>query len=148
MSLTIFNVDYMKRTFFVVFLASILVFLLTSWTAAYSVYAAGWSESVAYFLITYLLMDKYVRSDSIGISVISAIVLGRIIIMLPIRIINFREMLPTMFVPFVSIVGIVLGVLCFREKRIIVALLSLIILILMNTVAHYAWYEMIIDMRR
>ena len=138
----------MRRTFLIVFLISVLIYLLTCWTTAYSVYAAGWSESIAYFLITYLLMDKYVKPDSSGLSVVSAIILGRIIIMLPLRIMDFREMLPSMFVPLVTIVGIVLGVMCYREKRVVVFILSLIILILMNTVAHYAWYEMIMDMRK
>ena len=138
----------MKKNFFVVFLMSVLVFLLTCWTGAYSVYAAGWSESIAYFFATYFLMNKYARPDSWGISVISAIFLGRIIVMLPMRILEFREMLPSMFVPFVAIVAIVLGVLCHREKSTIVTLLSLVILILLNTVAHHAWCEMILDMRQ
>ena len=56
-----------------------LTFLLTFWTAKYTIYAAGWTESVAYFALTYLVLKNYGNSESFNSYIIATIILGRII---------------------------------------------------------------------
>lgn len=121
------------------FLVSLLVFLLSFWTASYSLYAAGWAESICYFIITYLLLNKYAAPESYGIPYIIAILLGRTILELPLRITEFRTTLFSLFIPILVYVSIILASIYFREKRPMTLILSAIIIILMNTIAHEDW---------
>lgn len=129
----------MKKNIIISFLLSMLVFLLSSWTAGYSLYAAAWSESVLYFVLTYLLLNKYVKSDNFGIHIVGAILFGRIVFELPVRIFEFRETLFSLFIPMVVIISIILASAYYREKRPVVLVLSVVIIILLNTVIHEDW---------
>ena len=128
-----------KKNILISFLVSLLTFLLCCWTASYSLYAAGWAESICYFIVTYLLLNKYAKSNTYGIPYLIAILLGRIILEFPLRISEFRATLFSLFIPIVVCVSIMLAALYFREKRPAVIILSCIIIILLNTIAHEDW---------
>lgn len=133
----------MKKTYLKIFLTSMLVFSLTCWTATYTIYAAGWTEAVAYFVLTYISLEKYGKPGTFGASIITTIILGRIILELPVRIFDFQDSIFSMFVPIIAIVSIMLGATYYREKRNTVLVLSVIILILLNTLGHHFWYDLV-----
>ena len=128
-----------KKNFLISFLVSMLAFLLCCWTAAYSLYAAGWAESICYFVITYLLLNKFAKPGTYGTPYLLAIILGRMVFELPIRITEFGTTLFSLFIPIIVLVTIFLASLYFKEKRPAVLVLSVIILILLNTIAHEDW---------
>ena len=67
--------------------------------------------------------------------------MGRIILEVPLRVFEFRETLFSLFVPIVSIVSILLAAVYHKEKRTSVLILAVVILVLLNTVAHDAWHH-------
>ena len=138
----------MKKTYFIVFLISMLVFLLTCWTAKFTVYAAGWAESLSYFVLTFVVLRKYAKPDTYGWPFVLSIVLGRLLLEVPVRILDFNGSLFSMFVPMIVVVSILLGAVYFRERRNSVLVLAVIVLILLNTTAHDAWLYKILDMTR
>ena len=128
-----------KKKLSISFLASLLVFLLSWWTATYSLYAAGWAESMCYFTLTILLLKKYAQPDTYGIPYLIVIALGRSVFEVPIRITEFGATLFSLFVPIIVFVSIILASICYREKRASVLILSVVIIILLNTIAHEDW---------
>lgn len=129
----------MKTKLFISFLLSILCFLVTCWTAKYTVYAEGWTQSVCYFALTYILLNKYLGDKPKYLPIVLAIMAGRIILGLPFRILNFYDSLFSLFVPIIALISIILAATCHKEKRVTVFLMAIIILILLNTITHHAW---------
>lgn len=129
----------MKKIISITFLMSMLVFLLTFWIAGYSFYAAALTEAVSFYVLTYFILENYAERQSFGLPYIIAIVLGRIILELPIRITEFPETLFSLFIPIVVFSSIFLAALYFKEKRISVLVLSVIILILLSTIGQMEW---------
>ena len=129
----------MKKNILISFLMSMLVFLLTFWTAGYSLYAAALTEAASFFVLTYFILEKYANPQTFGLPYVVAIVLGRIIFELPIRITEFPETLFSLFIPIVVFSSIFLAALYFKEKRISVLVLSVIILILLSTIGQSEW---------
>ena len=133
----------MKKTkLFIAFLLSMLTFLLTFWTAGYTLYAAAWTESICFFVLTFLLLQKYAKPNTFGWPIVTAVILGRILLELPIRIIEFRATLFSLFIPITVISSIVLAAVYFRERRPVVLILSAIIMVLLNTVVHEDWINL------
>ena len=133
----------MNKIILIAFFASILTFLLTCWTAVYSVYTAGWTESVCFFALTYFLLQKYAEQRTNGTPIVASIILGRIILEIPIRINDFMGSLFSLFVPVLVIISIILALICFKEKRASVFILSAIIIVLLNSVVHDVWCHFI-----
>ena len=133
----------MKRQILIPFFVSMLVFCLTFWTAEFTIYAAGWAESVAFFVTTYILLSKYAEPRTFAWITVLAIVLGRIVLELPLRVTEFWSTLFSMFVPMVVVASILLAALYYRDKKSTTLILSVIILILLNTAGHHAWSNML-----
>ena len=73
--------------------------------------------------------------------VILTIILGRIILEIPVRFMDFRGSLASLGITVVVLTSILLALLCFREKRISVFILSTIIIVLLNTFGLYTWEQ-------
>ena len=131
-----------KSSFLIAFLLSMLTFLLTFWTAGYTLYAAAWAESICFFVLTFLLLQKYAKPDTFGLPIVAAVILGRILLELPIRITEFRATLFSLFIPIAVICSIILAAVYFRERRPVVLILSVIIMVLLNTVVHDDWINL------
>lgn len=129
------------KNLIITFICSLLLFLITCWAGAYSIFSAGWTESICFFVFTLLVLDKFAKPNCYGISIIVTIIAGRIVLELPLRVFEFRETLFSMFVPIVSIVSILLAAVYHKEKRTSVLILAVVILVLLNTVAHDAWHH-------
>jgi hypothetical protein len=132
----------MKKKLFITFIASVLLFLLTCWSATYTIYAAGWVETISFFALTYFLLEKYNKPGTFGTPYVIAIILGRIVLELPVRISDFSGSFFSMFVPIIVVASILLGALCNKEKQTTVYILSLIIIILLNTAVHEKWLQL------
>lgn len=131
-----------KASLIISFMASLLTFLLSFWTAGYSLYAAGWTESVLYFVLTAILLEKYAEAETYGVSIVVAVILGRIVLELPIRATEFSDTLFSLFVPIVVLASIILSSIYFKEKRPSVLVLAAIIIVLLNTVVHEDWVSL------
>ena len=66
----------MKKRVALVFFSSALLFLVTCWSAGLNVYAAGFTESVCFFVFTYYALQKFAESDIVNrnTTVVTAII--------------------------------------------------------------------------
>jgi len=118
-----------------------LLLLCVCWTARYTIYAAGWAESISFFLLTFILLNKFAKPNTYGIPIVLSIILGRTILEIPVRLFDFYGSLFSLFVLAISVISILLGANYYRERRIVDLVFSAIIMILLNTVAHHAWFD-------
>lgn len=118
-----------------------LVFFSISWFSGFSFYAGASVQSICFFGLTWFCADKLKDQPISPFAIALAIIIGRVIWELPIRIIDFYESIISLMLPVFSIVSIVLGLICYREKRAATYFLSGVVLILLNTYVHQAWLE-------
>ena len=87
------------------------------------------------------VLTKAAESDIVNrnTTVVTAIIIGRIILEIPIRIDDFEGSFYSLGITIATIVSILLAALCFKEKRSSVFILSTIILVFINTIGLYAW---------
>jgi len=134
----------MKINYLIVFLYSMLVFLVTCVAGAYSIYAAAGVESFVFMALTYILLQKYDQDNTHTIAITSMIIIGRIILEIPVRVFDFVGSLSSMSTTLCCLTGIILGALYYREKRSSVLILSIIILFLLITIGVSEWQHMIL----
>ena len=120
---------------------SSLLLLCTCWFRTFSGYAAGWIEGICFFELAWFCTHYLQNKDISSVTITLSIVFGRILLELPIRIMDFRGSLGSLMVTIICIVAIILGVVCYQEKRPIAYILSTIVLILLNTFAHHFFLE-------
>ena len=122
----------MKKPLIVSFVASLTLFLATCWIGQSSIPIAGWTGSILYFLLTWFLLNTYTPGQSSIRGITTAVIVGRLAVEIPLRIVNFSALIFSILVPVIVVAAILLAALCFREKTRITLLLSTIVLILMN----------------
>ncbi len=140
----IFNEHKMKKKLLLAFICSILIFLITCWSALLKQYAAGFTESICYFVFTYFTLKYFSESNNSGKTtvLVTVIITGRIILEIPIRAMNFYGSLGSLGITISVIVSIILSSLCHKEKNASVFVLSTIIIVLLNTLGLYIWDEL------
>ena len=125
---------------------SAVLFLSFCWTAAFSFYAAAWAQSALFFGFAWICADKMKERPLTLTAIAVAIILGRLLPELPIRISDFATffIFPrhiSIVVTLISIIAVIPGTVCYREKRNSVYTLSIIILVFLNTFVHWSWLE-------
>lgn len=130
-----------KKDYLQIFLLLMLTFLCLCFTAGYSFYAAAPIESLCFMGLTYLLLQKYDKECKHIIPITLWIILGRFILESPIRIFDFWGSLSTLNVTLCCLTGIVLGAVCYKEKRLAVVILSVAILVILSTVGVSEWWD-------
>lgn len=136
----------MKRNQLVQFLGitgiSLLLFLVMSWVHTFQALICGWAYSVCYFAFTWICLQVFLpKTENKYPIVISAIIIGRIILEIPIRISDFGDSFATLMFPIITIISVLLAAVCYYEKRVSVYVLSAIILLLVNTFVHECFLE-------
>lgn len=131
----------MNKKLAICFISGMLLYLLTFWTSGISVFLAGWVQSLAFFALTYFLLMKFAEPKSYGTSYAVAVVLGRLLLEIPIRIYEFPETLYSVVVTITVLFAVVLAAVNFSEKRVSVFVLSAVFIALMNTIVHSEFYH-------
>ena len=125
------------KTYLNIFLASlILCLVLTLFNALKSIFISSWVNSICYFCFTLFLLkgDNATKNRIIGI--ILAILLGRAIISIFVYTIDFSGTYYSLLIFPITIVSILLAAICWYEKRDSVYLLSIIIIVLLNSIVQ------------
>lgn len=133
----------MKKNDIIIFLLSLTLCLICTPLRALSLYNAAIIESIVYSFITFLLLRKYVDAKYSIIRIILCIILGRIIIELPIRIVDFDKTLPTLMVTVIVILSTILTGLIYSNKKKYVIILSFISWIICAFIGHKVWFDYI-----
>lgn len=119
---------------------SLMAFLGVCWVLVTQSANASWSESMVYFWLTYVVLSKYVAKRGMDtLSVVSAIVIGRIILELPVRLLDWAASFGSLIYLVSSLMGIALATMCFKNRNASIFFLSLVILIIFNSFVIDAW---------
>lgn len=125
---------------------SVLLLLIVCWTAGISAYICAWVETICYAILTLLLLKRYSQKDLKKTCIItSAIIIGHIILQLPVRIYDFYGCLWSLLTMINTIISIILTTLCYHKRKIYLYVLSVVTMIILNTVAHDAWIDYFIS---
>lgn len=126
--------------FWSVFLSALGCALLMYMLNAFgSFYLSSFACSALFFWLTWVWLKD---TDVKGIGwrlVVTGIILGRIILELPLRILYFRETMLSMLEPVCSFAAIVLAVICYRRRNLWTGVVSFVALMLLNSVGQYLW---------
>ncbi len=133
----------MKKNDIIIFLLSLTLCLICTPLRALSLYNAAIIESIVYSFVTFLLLRKYVDAKYSIIRIILCIILGRIIIELPIRIVDFDRTLLTLMVTIIVILSTILTGLIYSNKKKYVIILSFISWIICAFIGHKVWFDYI-----
>mgnify|MGYP006962006122 FL=1 len=77
-------------------------------------------------------------------AIASALILGRIILELPVRILDYANSVGSLMITINCIIGIILGIICYYGKRTSLYFLSIMIEILLTTFIADTWFEIFI----
>lgn len=121
---------------------SIAIFLLTWWITAISIYANIWATTLAYYGLTWWCLTKFMSSSGVKTSaVVGGLVFGRLAFDIAIRVPDFMGAVASLILTFACLAGILTAVVCYKERRTYAYVLSVVIIILLNTVVSYTWLE-------
>lgn len=130
-----------KKAFWASFGLSVLTFAaLEWWPMAINEYLAGAINTICSFALTWFCLNKFkVNNNTAFLTICSALLLGRWLPQLPMHIFYYWNTLYYAILLVLASVGILLGAVCYFEKKLHTFVLSLIIMIIMNTVIQYIW---------
>lgn len=136
------------RTYILMGFASTILFLCTLVTRNLSLYHAAYIESICFFALTWLFADKAIKGNTSMKGIIIAVIVGRLIMEVPLRIIslhniNLYNLIPitSFIIPHITCASILLAALCRKEQRPSTYFLATIIIILLCSVGHNFWLE-------
>ena len=84
-------------------------------------------------------IQENAKNDKEFFSIILAILIGRICLEVPIRIMDFHRTLYSLYILLLRVLSIVLAAVCVRKNKTIVFVLSTTIGVLMNSIGHEIW---------
>ena len=132
-----------KKQYSCAFLISVAVFVATSSVRAYhSTVECAWAQVVAYAAITWFLLDwceNHVRKQS---WMVVSIILGRLLLDVAVRIF-LPTSLDTAFESVIAMATILLAWLCFRQRSILITMMSIVLITVLNSVVHHAWLDFV-----
>ena len=130
-----------KKQCFWAFLISVAVFIATSGVRAYhSTVECAWAQVVAYFALTWILLDKCDNRYKKQLWMVISIILGRLLLDVGVRIF-LPTTIDTAFESIIAITAILLTWLCYRERSILVTIMSIVLITVLNSVVHHAWLD-------
>ena len=125
------------------FLISIAVFVATSSVRAYhSTVECAWAQIVAYSAITWFLLDWCENHLKKQLWMVVSIILGRIVLDVAVRIF-LPTTLDSAFESVIAIAAILLTWLCFRQRSILITMMSIVLITVLNSVVHHAWLDFV-----
>ena len=133
--------DMTKKQYFWAFLISVAVFIATSSVRAYhSTVECAWAQIVAYSAITWFLLDWCGNHMKKQLWMVVSIILGRLLLDVAVRVF-LPTSLDTSFEPVIAITAILLTWLCFRQRSILITMMSIVLITVLNSVVHHAWLD-------
>lgn len=133
------------KEFFKVFGLGIITFLLVCWTTKFQGAAPYWAEAITFFALAWFISKREEEKKGLSPTAIaSALILGRIILELPVRILDYANSVGSLMITINCIIGIILGIICYYGKRTSLYFLSIMIEILLTTFIADNWFEIFI----
>lgn len=92
------------------------LFLLTCWSASFSNGEAVWMETIAFYFLA--MYEVYKNKESMSVIKIAvALIIGRILLEIPIRIVDFYSAKGSFFLMVACMTAIILGCVAGKKSR-------------------------------
>lgn len=133
--------------FWLTCLFSIVLFLITCWSAVFQDSTPYWVESIGFFLLTYICISEFskripeINAWSIGF----AVILGQLIIQTAVRCLDFTGSLGSLMIAVSTVLAAILAVFCYKDKKPYTFILSYIVLSFFNIFVADMWHNFIIS---
>ena len=135
--------DITKKQYFWAFLISVAVFIATSSVRAYhSTVECAWAQVVAYAAITWFLLDWCGNLVKKQLWMVVSIIVGRLLLDVAVRLF-LPTTLDSGFEWVIAIATILLTWLCFRQRSILITMMSIVLITVLNSVVHHAWLDFV-----
>ena len=132
-----------KKQSYWAFLISVTVFVATSSVRAYhSTVECAWAQVVAYAAITWFLLDWCGNHAKKQLWMVVSIILGRLLLDVAVRLF-LPTTLDSGFEWVIAIATILLTWLCFRQRSILITMMSIVLITVLNSVVHHAWLDFV-----
>ena len=119
--------------FWSVFLSALgCTFLMYGLNTFHSVYLPSMVCCALFFWLTWAWL-KHARPVWL---IVAGIILGRIILELPLRILDFQATSASLLEPVCSIAAVLLAVVCYRRRTLRASAVSFVVLLLLNTIGQ------------
>lgn len=129
------------KKYIIIFLVSLVIFLVCAPLRFFGLYRAAIIESIVYAFATFFMLSKYAAKPKEVLKVVSVILLGRILLELPIRVINPKGTLISLMVTITVMLSIVLTGIVFYKRKVYVLLLSLLSWGYCAIIGHDNWQD-------
>lgn len=104
------------KTFFVLILKALALFFVTCWSASLSNGEAVWMETIAFYFLA--MYEVYKNKESMSVIKIAvALIIGRILLEIPIRIVDFYSAKGSFFLMVACMIAIILGCVAGKKSR-------------------------------
>ena len=123
--------------------ASLFVFATLSCLGEISIIHSAYAQSICYFELAWFSAQKAKENHISITAVLFSLIAGRLVFELPIRIVEFQDTLSSLMTLIFCLICIILGIICNRVNKPYIYTISLIIVILLNSVIHNLWIEYI-----
>ena len=125
------------------FLISVAVFVATSAVRAYhSTVECAWAQVVAYAAITWFLLDWCENHVKKQLWMVVSIIVGRLLLDFAVRVF-LPTTLDSAFESVIAIAAILLTWLCFRQRSVLITMMSIVLITVLNSVVHHAWLDFV-----
>ena len=133
-----------KKRYLITFLAPWVVMLASALIGAsgHEASARTFTDSICAFLLTVLLLKQFVCEKKEIVLQTVVLICGYLSMMIPLFF-SFKEDYFAQADIFIVLVSMLLAAVCFHTRRISVFLLSVVILLLLNTYGIHAWMEFV-----
>lgn len=128
------------KNYLLQFIYSLVLFLIVCWSAACGLYAAGWTESIAFFMLAFFIISRnQEQCTKCIVYSICALALGRVALEIPVRAFDWSGSFYSIIFVITSIMGIILGAISGKIRKPYIFIISFIIFILVNDGLIYLW---------
>lgn len=129
------------KAFWATCLLSLLMFLITCWSAIYQDTTPYWIQSTGYFMLTYICLYEFNKKiQDLNIYMIGlAVIIGRIILQVIAMCTDFSGCLGSMMIAISCIIATLLALVCYKSKQSYSFILSYVILSLFNSAIAGLW---------
>ena len=131
------------KAFLAVCLLSVLLFMVTCWSAILQDTTPYWIESIGFFILCYLCIDGFTKKIkelspwTIGF----AVILGLLIIHISMQIMDFSGSLGSLMIFVSAIIATLLAVICYINKKPYSFVVAYVIIALINSVVANIWND-------
>lgn len=127
------------KNFFVISGCSLLLFLIVCWTIGINFVLAACIEGLCFMIFTWYCCKKYYSTKFSKNLILCSVILGRLCLEVPVRIIDFWGTLTAFHLTITCLLGIIMGRICYKHNKPLVWIVCGLLLIAYGFLMAEPW---------